>query len=348
MNDRVSRRDVARHSTTWCPQRVLITGGQGYLGAVLTELLAACGFDVVVLDNGAVPGARIDSPAVTYHHGDIGQIAVCDGLSDGVSSVVHLAAVVGDPACGVNPDTAWQTNYLGTIQVAEACRQHGVRTLVFASTCSNYGMTDDEEADIWSPLNPQSVYAETKMHAEHHLLSLQNPGLSVHILRLATLHGLSPRMRFDLAVNRMTADAVTSGRVTVHGGSQWRPFLHVRDAAEAIRIVLEREHGTCSRIYNCGFPDQNFRLDEVAGIVVDTIPTASITVQTHDTDPRNYRVNFEPIKNDLRFVRRYGVHDSVREIAAALRAGSHVDPNDPKYSNFLTASSDARQPHGPT
>ncbi|MFJ6694915.1 NAD-dependent epimerase/dehydratase family protein [Streptomyces sp. NPDC091272] len=314
---------------------ILITGGQGYVGSTLARQLAARGVRVTVVDNSLVPGARIAGSRVTYVAGDIREPGEWQSALRGADAVIHLAAVVGDPACGLDTDLAWQTNYVGTVRVAEACQKAGVATLVFASTCSNYGATEnDEEVDIWSPLNPQSVYAQSKIMAEHYLLSLAGSALNAHILRFATVHGLSDRMRFDLAVNVMTAHAVSRGEVAVHGGRQWRPFLHVQDAARALQAATD---STVPTLYNCGSGEENYQMAQIGEIIAREIPGTRVTVQDEAADPRNYRVNFERIRRDRLFQRRFGVVDSVREIRDAMAHGRYLDFTDAKYSNFLTA-----------
>ncbi|CAL9498087.1 ADP-L-glycero-D-manno-heptose-6-epimerase [Actinosynnema sp. ALI-1.44] len=318
-------------------KKYLITGGRGYLGSVLTRRLHRSGSAVVVVDNGLVGGPELDLPRVAYVEGDVRDVGAWESALDGVDAVVHLAAIVGDGACGVDTDTAWEVNYLGTIRVAEACRRAGVRSLVFASTCSNYGVTGDVEVDVWSPMAPQSTYAETKVMSEHYLLSLPRDVLSTRLLRFATIHGLSPRMRFDLAVNVMTADAVARGRVTVHGGAQWRPFLHVEDAAEAVRLVLRDERRAAPALYNCGSGEENHRLDAIAELIAAEVPGVRVEVHAEQTDPRNYRVNFDPIGEDLGFTPGLRVVDTVRAIRDALRGGEFADYDSPRYSNYLTA-----------
>lgn len=314
---------------------VLITGGQGYVGSTLARQLAARGARVTVVDNGLVPGARMSDPLVTYVEGDVREPGEWQAALRGVDAVIHLAAVVGDPACGLDTDLAWQTNYLGTVRVAEACQKAGVTTFVLASTCSNYGATeDDEEVDVWSPLNPQSVYAQSKIMAEHYLLSLRGSALTAHILRFATVHGLSDRMRFDLAVNVMTAHAVTRGEVAVHGGRQWRPFLHVQDAARALQAATDN---TSPTLYNCGSGEENYQMAQIGEVIAREVPGTRVVVQDEEADPRNYRVNFEPILQARRFQRRFGVTDSVREIRDAMARGRYLDFADAKYSNYLTA-----------
>ncbi|MFJ6617907.1 NAD-dependent epimerase/dehydratase family protein [Kitasatospora sp. NPDC091335] len=318
-------------------QRYLITGGRGYIGSVLARRLARSGAEVVVVDNGMVGGPELDLPGIGYVDGDVRDTGSWEKALEGVNAVVHLAAIVGDPACGVDPDTAWEVNYRGTIQVAEACRRAGVRSLVFASTCSNYGVTGDREVDAWSPLAPQSVYAESKVMAEHYLLSLPHDMLSSRLLRFATIHGLSPRMRFDLAVNVMTANAVARGAVTVHGGTQWRPFLHVEDAAAAVQLTLGDVRRIGTTVHNCGSREENYRMDAVGDLIAEEVPGTGVEIRKEQTDPRNYRVNFDPIARELGFSPSLRVVDTVRHIRDAMRDGEFADFGAARYSNHQIA-----------
>lgn len=316
-------------------ETVLVTGGRGYLGSVLTAMLVRRGHRVIVVDNGTMGGPKLESAAVSYVEADVREPAVWGRVLDDVDAVAHLAAVVGDPACGVDPDTAWQVNYLGTVRLAEACRSRGIRRFVFASTCSNYGACLEEEADVWSPLNPQSVYAESKILAEHHLLSACGNDFTPHVLRFATLHGLSPRMRFDLAVNVMTASAVARGEVVVHGGDQWRPFLHVQDAARLVVRALERRPGAGACVYNCGSTGENYRMEQVGALIAHEVPGTALTIRDDVTDQRNYRVNFDRTGRELGFTAVHRVVDTVRQVRDAMTSGRFADFSSPRYSNYL-------------
>ncbi|MEU0585335.1 NAD(P)-dependent oxidoreductase [Streptomyces sp. NPDC006132] len=317
--------------------RVLVTGGQGYLGSLVNETLSRSGLEVVSLDSGHVSDTRAALPHVTYEQGDVLEPASWQTALADVDAVVHLAAIVGDPACGVDEDLAMRTNYLGTIRVVEACRRFGVGRIVFASTCSNYGSTEGGQADVWSPLNPQSVYAQTKVLAEHYLLSPHANGPEPCILRFATLYGLSPRMRFDLAVNIMTASAVAQGHLVVHGGSQWRPFLHVRDAASAILKCLHKKPGSTAAVYNCGSNNENYLIKDLAELIQQEVPGSVADVLGDSLDPRNYRVDFSLIRQALSFTNRFRVVDGIREIRQAMMNGAYEDYLSPRYSNYLRA-----------
>jgi nucleoside-diphosphate-sugar epimerase len=314
---------------------VLVTGGCGYVGSALIQNLADDGrFTVISIDNGLTATTRVEHPAVTYVDGDVRDTESWRTLLTGIDSVVHLAAVVGDPACGLDAQLAWEINYLGTVRLAEACRKAGVRRFVFASTCSNYGLSRDAAADIDSPLHPQSDYAGSKIHAEHYLLTNRDESFSTCILRFATLYGLAPRMRFDLAVNTMTAMAVSEGRVMVHGGTQWRPFLHVRDAAKALRLALTTAHRrNVPEVYNCGHGEENYRIIDIAHLIKRMVPETEIAMSAGNTDSRDYRVNFERIHRDLSFEPEMRVATGIQEIVAAMDSGGYQDWAGHRYSD---------------
>jgi nucleoside-diphosphate-sugar epimerase len=317
------------------PDGVLITGGHGYLGSVLVERALRRNYRVHLLDCREVAMPAHLADRVVHIAGDLRRPGDWASALRHVETVVHLGAVVGDAACDLDPDGAWETNYLGTVHVAEACRKYGVGRLVFASTCSSYGATGGLLADVGTPVDPQSLYARTKLFAEHHLLTVRHPGLEVRILRMATLYGLSPRMRFDLVVNVMTARAVHEGVIEVYGGDQWRPLLHVRDAADAILATLAAD--TAGPVMNCGDTAENYRIADVARLVQAEVRDAGLVFLAGGGDPRNYRVNFEAIRRELGFRPEYSLRDGVREIADALRGGRYPDYRAAKYANHLVA-----------
>jgi nucleoside-diphosphate-sugar epimerase len=326
---------------------VLVTGGNGYLGSILVQELSIRGYRIIVLDNsltssGFPPGLNDNN--VSYVQGDIRDTSDLGPVLKGVDAVVHLAAVVGDPACDAAADLAWDINYLGTIGLVKACRKAGVKRFIFASSCSNYGLHVQEDVDELAPLNPQSIYAQTKIQSEHYLLSTRDEMFSPCILRFATFYGLSPRMRFDLAVNIMTIKAAFEKEVSVYGGDQWRPFLHVRDAARAIAHVLgSTPSGTLAEIYNCGSEMENYRLKELGLLIVQEVPGAKLSVMAEVVDKRSYRINFGHIQRDLNFKCKYRLIDGIREILAGVRAGMYDDFALPKYSNYMMILGHIRQ-----
>jgi nucleoside-diphosphate-sugar epimerase len=324
---------------------VLVTGGNGYLGSVLVRKLSACGYHTIVLDNCLTSldfPSGLNGESIEYIRGDVRYPSDLMPVLKDVDAVIHLASIVGDPACNAAPDLAWDINYLGTIHLANICRKAGVRRFVFASTCSNYGFQAQENVDEMAPLNPQSIYAQTKIQSEHYLLSLRDEMFSPCILRFATLYGLSPRMRFDLAVNVMTVKAALENRVTVYGGEQWRPFLHVHDAAQAILSALEpTSSGTSPEIYNCGSKMENYTFNELGQLIVHEVAGAELQVVPEMIDRRSYRVDFGRIQQALNFKCKYRIIDGIREILAAVGAGSYYDFALPKYSNYLMILSHA-------
>lgn len=310
--------------------KYLITGGQGYLGSVTTQELIRHGAEVLVFDNGLTGNNQIEAPGITYVEGDVRDIVSLGNALQGIDGVIHLAAIVGDPACDIDPDMTWDTNYLGTVNVAKACKESGVKRLVFASTCSNYGIFTGGRADPQSPLRPRSLYAQTKIMAEHHLLSARGNGFDPCIIRFATLYGLSPRMRFDLAINRMTASGAIDGQVIVHGGGQWRPFVHVRDAAGVLIRALAA-HSPAIELYNCG--SEEYRLLDAGHVICRTIGDADLVVMEESTDSRSYRVDPSAILENLGYTFENSLVDGIKEIAETLKDPAYPDFRDAVFDN---------------
>jgi nucleoside-diphosphate-sugar epimerase len=315
---------------------ILVTGAHGYLGSVLIGELDSRGYRTIGVDNGLISDVRLPLRHGRYVDADIWESADWKSLLNDVDAVVHLAAIVGDPACGLDADLAWQTNYLATVRLTEACRRYGVRDFFFASTCSNYGLSFGEAAGLHTALRPQSIYAESKIYSEHHLLSNAGEEFRPRIMRLSTLYGLSPRMRFDLSINVMTAHAVNRGEITVNGGSQWRPFLHVRDAADAFIQAIEARPTSALNVWNCGSAAQNHRIIDVAEIIAAEVPGTRILRREADTDSRDYLVDFTDIGEDLGFEPSHGVAEEVRLLAQAVDSGRFGPCTGPEFSNYET------------
>ncbi|MDF9811460.1 SDR family oxidoreductase [Streptomyces sp. SPB162] len=316
---------------------VLVTGGAGYLGSCLVDLLGRQGYTVISLDNGMIPDHESSHENVRHIRADIRDVSDWRSLMPTVDAVVHLAGLVGDPACSVNHDLTWEINYLGTVYVAEAARKAGVQRFVFASTCSNYGLSFGTSADTFSPLFPQSVYAASKIQAEHYLLSVRGADFSPAILRFATLFGISPRMRFDLAINIMTARAAMEGSILVINGEQWRPFLHVRDCAKIVASLIPVDWSRPgAEIYNCGSDRENFKISEIGRIIQEEIPLATLDIKKSADDMRDYRVDFDLQPNSINFNSPIGVREGIREIRDALEQGLFADYSNRDYNNYET------------
>lgn len=324
---------------------ILVIGGAGFLGCVLTPKLLELGYKVKILDNlmyGSSHLAQILShPNCELLEGDIRNISTLVLALSDVDAVINLAAIVGDPACKNDPESAIETNYLANKAVAEACKYFQVNRFIYASTCSVYGQMDGaNELNEDSPLNPVSLYAKSKIQSEEGILDLMDENFSPTILRMGTLYGYSPRMRFDLVANTMTKTAATEKKIRVHaGGKQWRPMLGVEDAAEAyikcLEAPLEKIRG---EIFNVGSKDQNYQIIDIARFVKDCIPDSELIVETSGSDPRNYLVSFSKIERVLKFRVKYTLKESIMKIAKTIQSGIIKDVNDRKYYNLVIDS----------
>jgi nucleoside-diphosphate-sugar epimerase len=303
--------------------KVIITGGAGYLGSVLTALLLAEGHQVRVLDSLAHGGESLLGawchPGFEFVRGDIRDRATVKAALSGRDAVVHLAAIVGDPACARNPDLARAVNLDAALQLIEESKQAGVARFVFASTCSNYGRMKDADryVDEESELSPVSLYAETKVAVEMALLkSRDNNGWSPTPLRFATIYGVSPRMRFDLTVNEFTLEMLTRKHLKVFGEQFWRPYVHVRDAARGIAMVLQSPTAkVAGRVFNVGATDQNFQKQQLVELIQPYAQDAVVEFVAKTEDPRDYRVSFSRIAGELGFETSRSVPQGIAEIA---------------------------------
>jgi nucleoside-diphosphate-sugar epimerase len=318
---------------------ILITGGAGYIGSVLTGRLLEAGHRVRVLDAGLFGGEAL---LHLYHHdnfeyvpGDVRDAGkITQSLAD-VESVVHLAAIVGEPACNKYPDLARSTNLDATRHLVDESKRSGIRRFVFSSTCSNYGVRDISQlADENAPLNPVSLYAETKVEAENYVAKAASPEFCSTVLRFATVFGLSPRMRFDLLLNELIRDAVARKWVVLYGPKAWRPFVHVVDASRAIQLTLETPEKLVSgQTFNVGSNDGNYQKQQLADLILKHVPYADVEIMERKADPRDYRVSFEKIRTVLGFTTTRTVEQGIVEMRDALLSGVIGDPSAHRYDN---------------
>jgi dTDP-4-amino-4,6-dideoxygalactose transaminase/nucleoside-diphosphate-sugar epimerase len=321
------------------PKRVLVTGGAGYLGSVLVPRLLDEGCQVDVFDRllfGREPLVGVlEHPRLRLIEGDITQLAAHNGFLEGVDTVIHLAALSNDPSCDLKPEQTQRLNLDATVELARRCARAHVRRFLFASSCSVYGSNPSPIVDEVSELRPVSLYAAKKAEAEQALFALSAPGMTITALRMATLYGLSPRMRFDLAINLMVMNAVTRRAIFVlGGGSQWRPFLHVADAAQAFMTAMEApaevvDHET----FNVGSDNHNFQIGDLAWTVRDALPQLDVSITTvpDDADKRSYRVSFTKIAERLGYRPQSDLVESIVEIARAIQAGRLGDCSDTRF-----------------
>jgi nucleoside-diphosphate-sugar epimerase len=312
-------------------KHVLVIGGAGYIGSVLTRRLLQRGYRVRVLDallydNEFALRELIGQPGYSFVRGDFCQEPDLCAALDGVTDVVLLAALVGDPVCRKYPDLARHINETSTLELIDRLNGSRIDRFVFMSTCSNYGLrADDTEATESSPLNPQSLYAETKVRIEQRLLASPGEfGFAVTVLRSATAYGLSPRMRFDLTINEFTRELALGRELEVYDADTWRPYCHVDDIADAVALVLDAEivrvHG---EVFNVGESLENYTKRMIVDRLCKIIPQAVIRFREGRVDPRNYRVSFKKINSHLSFHAQRSVEGFLLELVAAISSGHY-------------------------
>jgi nucleoside-diphosphate-sugar epimerase/CBS domain-containing protein len=320
-------------------KRILVTGGAGYLGSILTGALLDRGYRVRVLDALYFGDAGLKPfqgrAGFEFVKGDVRHIEDVTRSMQDADAVIHLAGIVGDPACAKNPLGTAEQNYLATAMLAQVAKHHQVNRFIFASSCSVYGASERVVTEN-SRLNPLSLYAKDKIYSERVILSMADGNFSPTIFRMGTLFGLSERMRFDLVINLLCAKAVYEREFKVFGGSQWRPFVHVSDAADAyIRALESPIEKVRKKIFNLGSDAGNVRILDIGRMVHKAVPESKMLVEETQGDKRNYRVSFGKIRRELGFTAKVGVEQGIREIASALSKGRFSSYKEPQYSNYL-------------
>ncbi len=305
----------------------------------MAQQLWDAGHDVTVFDRlsfGSESLATLKGqPRFRLVEGDIRNVDAVTKVMAGQDAVCLLAAIVGEPACNRDPDEARDINLGGARVLIAAAQEAGVSRFIFASTCSNYGVADtstpvDEEA----PLNPISVYSETKVQVEKELLATASDTFFPTVLRLSTAFGVSPRMRFDLLVSDFTLAAVKDKKVVIYGEQFWRPFIHVRDIAKGFQTVLDADPALVSgEVFNLGGDDNNTRKIQLGESVIKHIEGAELEFVDINTDPRSYRVSFGKVKSRLGFTPDWSIDDGVAEVGTALQKQTWADPMAACYRN---------------
>jgi nucleoside-diphosphate-sugar epimerase len=321
--------------------RTLVTGGAGYIGMVVVDELLGAGHEVTVLDvllhDQRQQATEVRERGARLIEGDVRDPGARAAALEDVDAVVHLAAIVGDPACAREPELAQAVNVDSSKALAADAAVHGVERFIMASTCSNYGRTVDPTVPIDESgvLAPVSLYAEQKVVVEKHLLSLRSPPFALTCLRFATVYGAAPRMRFDLTVNEFTRDLWADRRLDVFGEQFWRPYVHVRDAARGIRMVLEaRIELVAGQVFNVGDSGENYRKLDLVHELRGQIDRGEVAFVHRDEDPRDYRVSFDKIRETLGFEVTMRVPEGITEVIDALDAGRFPDPFDARYRNI--------------
>ena len=326
-------------------KKVLITGGAGYLGSILTAKLLNLGYRVSVYDRFIYRRDSLDElkghENLRIYEGDIRDYELLSAVVKGHDVVVNLAAIVGDEACMVDPDSTIDINVNAVRMLARISAHHKVKKLIHASTCSNYGCNGNDILNEDAPLSPLSLYARSKVKSEGILMEeLKDTDTSPYILRFSTLFGYSRRPRFDLVVNTMTAHAWKYGWIRINGGTQWRPLLHVADASKAIETIISADkREVTSNVFNVGSNKMNFQIVELAKRIKSIIPAIELKIVPEDEDKRNYRVDFTRIKRELGFSPDVTLEMGIKEIIFSLDSGRFFDPEEVVYSNFKFLSS---------
>ena len=326
---------------TFDKKNILVTGGAGYIGSVLVNLLLSKEYKVTVLDNllhGFNPLVNINSDNLIFVKGDIRDKAIVENVMDSQDAVIHLAAIVGEPACNKNQELTNSTNKIGSEILLRAALKNNIEKFIFVSTCSNYGIMSDnaEYVDESSPLKPISIYSETKVEFENLLLNNKIENFYPVVLRFATVYGASPRMRFDLTVNEFTKELYLGRELEIFGEKFWRPYCHTKDIARACQVAVESDNSIAYQAFNVGATTENFQKKEIVNKIIKQLPDKENLVKfvEKNADPRNYKVSFEKIKNILNFAPEYNVDYGITEIIKTLASNLFDNPDAPKYRNI--------------
>ena len=327
-------------------RHVLITGGAGYIGSYLTSELLRANQRVTVVDSLLFGGESLvpflHHPNFNFVKADVTEPrAIKDSLKDDwqkPDAIVHLAAIVGFPACqAVGRQVAWRYNVEATKKVFEQAGDLGVERFVFASTYSNYGLSvEGQPVTEESPLNPQSLYAETKVAAEEFLFGQKDAACVPLLFRFATLYGMSPRTRFDLIVNQFVLEAFTKHALIIYQRGYSRSFVHIHDVVRGVMMGLETEQSKIrGQVFNLRTDDGNYSKDDIVQLVLKRIPETVVEYKdlTFGGDMSDISVSFAKIKKVLGFETTLNVDDGIRGLLFALKAGIIRNPTDEKYRN---------------
>ncbi len=310
--------------------RVLVTGAGGYIGSVLVPMLLETGHEVLAVDR-FLFGREVLPPeaeGLTVVQEDVRRLPA--EFLEGVDVVVDLAALSNDPSGELDPEKTWEVNHRARVRLARMAKELGVRRYILPSSCSVYGFQDGL-LDESSPVNPLTTYAKANLQAERDVLPLAEEAFCVVVIRQATVYGYSPRMRFDLAINGMVRGFFKNGRIPIlRDGTQWRPFVHVRDTCRAMLTLLDAPTDLVNgEVFNVGSDEQNVQIMPLAQRVAEAMGVPFEYEWYGLPDHRSYRVSFRKIAERLGYRTSHTVEEGAREVYRALREG-WVDPDDPR------------------
>jgi nucleoside-diphosphate-sugar epimerase len=323
---------------------ILIIGGAGYIGTVLTEHFLAAGYQVRSLDlflykNNHCVLPYLGREGYESNYGDLCDESVLKNALKGITDVVLLAGLVGDPITKKYPETSQAINDVGIKNCIDQLNGIGLEHLIFVSTCSNYGLIEGEQlADENFELKPLSFYAKSKVASEQYIMSLKGKvDYTPTVLRFATAFGLSTRMRFDLTVSEFTRELALGRELLVYDANTWRPYCHVRDFGRLIDLVFQAPIAKVAfEVFNAGGEVNNYTKQGIVDAIMEQLPNAKVKYKEHGVDPRNYRVNFTKVKKVLNFEPKYTVLDGIKEVLTAFEnhVFEHVDDQRNLYGNY--------------
>ena len=324
-------------------KKVLVTGGAGYVGAVLVPKLLSKGYHVKVIDL-YIYGENVldsvkDHPHLVQVKGDIRSRQLLETEIKGYDTVIHLACISNDPSYELNPDLGKSINYDAFVNLVDVSKKSGVKRFIYASSSSVYGIKDEQEVIEDLPLEPLTDYSKYKALCEDVLMDAATDDFIVTVIRPSTVCGYSPRLRLDLTVNILTNHAINKGEITVFGGEQKRPNLHIEDMTDLYLFLLEQpEEKIHKKIYNAGY--ENFKVREIAEKANKTLGGNIPIITTPSNDNRSYHVSSQKIKNELGFEAKHTIEDAVLDLKKAFDEGKIPNPmDDIRYYNIKTMQS---------
>lgn len=318
--------------------QVFITGAAGYIGSTLCRMLLSEGYEVTGIDKLFFGGKSLlgllQSSNFEFIKEDIYNTFTYQDLIDSKTAMVHLAAIVGEPASRKMPEEAIKTNLEATKKIIDLAVKKKVKKFVFASTCSNYGKhRGGKSATEEFQLNPLSLYAKTKVQIEDYLINEVKDGLNWTILRFATAYGVSPRLRLDLTVNDFTMHAIIDKKLVVFLPKSNRPYVHVVDVAKAVQLVLSNISSSAQEIFNVGDTKENYRKIDVVNKIRKIVGDFKVEFVEKGEDLRDYKVNFEKIERKLNYQTTRTVSDGIKEIAFIVKNRLITDFDNKEYYN---------------
>lgn len=317
--------------------KVLVTGHNGYVGTVMVPMLLKAGYDVVGLDTNLYQASTFgkdttaDVPALTK---DIRDVTAED--LEGLDAIIHLAGLSNDPLGDLNPDLTYKINHQASVRMAKLAKEVGVKRFIFSSSCSNYGAGVTDWLTEESSFNPVTPYGRSKVMVEQDVAKLADDDFSPTFMRSGTAYGVSPRLRFDLVLNNLTAWAYTTGKVLLKSdGSPWRPIVHIEDMSLAFLAALKAPRDLIhNEAFNVGRPEENYRIRELAQIVAEVVPNCHVEfAEGAGPDKRNYRVDSSKIARVLNYAPTWTARKGVEELYQAYKS-ANLQPNEfegPQY-----------------